>query len=176
MSGPRLRAALEGLADAVPDTPGRPRVGLDLVHIPRVRRLAEQHGPRWLADHFTTRERAELAVVRGGGYATMAGRLAAKEAFIKLLAPSGPLVLTGDVEVLRGPGGAPLVRPRGSALRQLRSSGVESWSVSITHEGEWAAAIAVGCGSLPDPASTSASADTPACPTPDRPSTPLEQP
>ncbi len=151
MTESSLRAVLDRLADLGPDTPARPRVGIDLVHIPRAERLAEQHGPRWLADHFTERERAELAAVRGGGAATLAGRLAAKEAFIKLLTPVGRLVLTRDVEVLRSPGGAPVVHPHRSALREVRAAGLDHWSLSITHEGEWAAAIAFGSGTVPSP-------------------------
>jgi holo-[acyl-carrier protein] synthase len=146
MTAEPLRSVLERLAGAGSGTSPRPHVGIDLVHIPRVRRLAEQHGQRWLADHFTERERVELAVVRSGRMTTIAGRLAAKEAFIKLLAPSDRLVPTRDVEVLRSRGGAPVVLPRGTALHQVRASGIDQWSLSITHEGEWAAAIAVGCG------------------------------
>ncbi|WP_162824108.1 holo-ACP synthase [Peterkaempfera bronchialis] len=147
--GQSLRAMLAGLVGADPGGPLEPLVGLDLVHVPRVRRLVEQHGPRWLADHFSERERAELSVVRGGRAATVAGRLAAKEAFIKLLAPTDRLVLTRDIEVLRAPGGTPVAHPRASALRELRRRGVGRWSLSITHEGDWAVAVAVGCRPAP---------------------------
>ena len=146
MTGEALRAVLDRLGDLGPGGPAAPRVGIDLVHIPRAQILVEQHGPRWLADHFTERERAELAAVRGNRAATLAGRLAAKEAFIKLLTPVDRLVLTRDIEVLRLPGGAPEVHPRGTALRELLDRRIDRWTLSITHEGEWAAAIAIGCG------------------------------
>lgn len=143
MNGQPLRTALERLIGPGAD-PGALRLGVDLVHVPRVEALARQHGERWLADHFTARERHQLAAVRGRPMATLAGRIAAKESFIKLLAPVRALVLTRDIEVLRGPGGAPGIHPRGTALRELRSAGVDRWTVSITHEGDWAVAVAAG--------------------------------
>lgn len=151
-----LTAAIDqllGPGGAEPHSRDGVRLGVDLVHVPRIAQLMERHGERWLADHFTERERDQLAVVRGTPTATVAGRIAAKESFIKVLAPAGQLVLTRDVEVLRGPGGAPLVHPRGSALRQLRAHGIDRWTVSITHEGEWALAVAAGCHPPPFPAS-----------------------
>ncbi|WP_405008929.1 holo-ACP synthase [Kitasatospora sp. NBC_01539] len=172
-----LHAMLDRLVGPGAVTPGAvgrgaravaPRVGVDLVHIPRVRALAERHGARWLADHFTEREQAELAVVRGGRAATLAGRIAAKEAFIKLLAPRSRLVLTRDIEVLRAPGGAPLARPAAGALAELRSSGIDHWSLSITHEGEWALAVAVGSRPVPAP--------DPLAPLPDPDTDPLPDP
>lgn len=154
-----LRAAigrLLGPGVAERSGPDGVRLGIDLVHVPRIAALMARHGERWLADHFTERERDQLAVVRGTPTATVAGRIAAKESFIKVLAPTGQLVLTRDIEVLRGPGGAPLVHPRGSALRQLRAHGIDRWTVSITHEGEWALAVAAGCHPTPSPAPLSA--------------------
>ncbi|GAA4875706.1 holo-ACP synthase [Kitasatospora terrestris] len=148
MNGHPLRAALDRLIGPGTEPAGL-RVGVDLVHIPRVEALAREHGERWLADHFTAREREQLAAVRGRPMATLAGRLAAKESFVKLLAPARALVLTRDIEVLRGPGGAPGIHPRGTALRELREAGVDRWTVSITHEGDWAIAVAAGLANGP---------------------------
>lgn len=162
MTGPDLRTALDRLLGT--DGEGgcgatgcgertRPgvRIGVDLASIPRIGRLARRHGERWLADHFTGREREQLALVQRGRTATMAGRIAAKEAFTKVLGPTDRLVLPRDIEVLRGPGGAPEIHPHGSALREIRARGIARWSVSITHEGAWAIAIAAGLPARPHP-------------------------
>lgn len=78
----RLTALLDELAAGAPVA-----VGVDLTHIPSVGERLARLGPRWLGDQFTERELRELDGVRNGSHATLAGRLAAKEAFIKLLTP-----------------------------------------------------------------------------------------
>lgn len=123
---------------------GSPRVGVDLVHVPAVAERVARHGHRWLQDQFTSRELDEISLVRAGGMATIAGRLAAKEAFIKLLAVGDVLVLMRDIQVLRTTSGAPVVQVSGGAARAVAAKALNDWSVSITHQGEWAAAVAYG--------------------------------
>ncbi|MGW4817138.1 holo-ACP synthase [Kitasatospora cineracea] len=137
-----LRAALHRmLGDAPARADPRVRVGVDLVHVPRAADLARRHGERWLADQFTPREREQLAAATGTPAATLAGRLAAKEAFLKLLTPERELIPLRDIEVLRAPGGAPTVHPRAAALHRLRAQRLTHWTLSITHEGDWAVAV-----------------------------------
>ncbi|WP_405902472.1 4'-phosphopantetheinyl transferase superfamily protein [Streptomyces sp. NBC_00656] len=141
-----LTALLAELAAGAPVA-----VGVDLTHIPSVGERLARLGPRWLGDQFTVRELRELDGVRNGGHATLAGRLAAKEAFIKLLTPQDDFVLHRDIEILRASGGAPVVHAHRSALAAAGRRALTSWSVSITHQGDWAAAVAVGAPALPAP-------------------------
>ncbi|GIJ35912.1 holo-ACP synthase [Micromonospora sediminimaris] len=126
-----------------------PEVGLDLVAVDRVRRAIDRHGDRWLADMFTGAELEQLRLVRGDLPERAAGRVAAKEAVVKALRPDD-LVAWHDIEVLRLPHGAPVVRLSGRAGRHAEYRGVRSVAVSITHQDGWAAAIAVAGSADPD--------------------------
>ncbi|GIJ24281.1 holo-ACP synthase [Micromonospora lutea] len=128
---------------------GTPDVGLDLVAVERVRRAIDHHGDRWLADMFTGPELEQLRLVRGDLPERAAGRVAAKEAIVKALRPDD-LVAWHDIEVLRLPHGAPVVRLSGRAGRHAEHRGVRSVAVSITHQDGWAAAIAVAGPAEPD--------------------------
>lgn len=75
----------------------------------------------------------------------VAGRVAAKEAVIKVLAPDD-VVPWRDIEVFNEPGGAPVVRLTGRAAEWAARRHLRRLEVSITHDAGWAAAVAVGIG------------------------------
>lgn len=120
------------------------RVGVDLVSVQRITEFFERRGADFLADHFTEAERHQLGAVSNGRLDTLAGRVAAKEALIKVLAPVNQIIAWREVEVLAEPGHAPTARFLGAAAELARARGLGSVDVSISHEGAWAVAVAAG--------------------------------
>jgi len=124
--------------------PGSLRVGLDLVHVPDVVAAIAAQGERYLERLFTEHERASctgepVVVARG-----LAARLAAKEATVKLLRPTGAQPEWRDIEVVRQSGGWVELRLTGLAAWLKEEGGLSDITVSLTHENETAAAVVVG--------------------------------
>ncbi|WP_042433052.1 holo-ACP synthase [Streptacidiphilus anmyonensis] len=128
----------------------RPRIGVDLVPLSRVRTLLEP-GVEPRLRRFLSAD--ELAVSRtpdgAPDLAGIAGRLAAKEAVFKLLGAVGRPVPWQGIEVLRGPGGRPGVRLSGAAAELARGAGLGPIDVSISHDGGFAVAVAATTSPLP---------------------------
>ena len=75
---------------------------------------------------------------------TMAGRWAAKEAVSKVLGLGVRGIGWRDIEIERMPTGQPAVRLHGRAAARAEQLGMERIAVSITHESDYAVAIAFG--------------------------------
>jgi holo-[acyl-carrier protein] synthase len=122
--------------------------GIDLVDVPRIERMLNEHGDRFRERCFTA---VELAAADASGRAAefLAGRFAVKEAALKALGTgwSGGIAWT-DVEVTPDNSGRPGVKVSGGAARIAESIGVARWWVSISHVGGHAVAsvIAEGVG------------------------------
>jgi holo-[acyl-carrier protein] synthase len=127
----------------------RPRIGVDLVPLSRVRELLDPGiGPvlrRFLSAEEVTASRTPDGAPDQAG---IAGRLAAKEAVFKLLGAVGRPVPWQGIEVLRGPGGRPGVRLSGGAAELARDAGLSPIDVSISHDGGFAIAVAAATTSL----------------------------
>lgn len=118
--------------------------GVDLVHIPRIAGLLEQHGPRFLARVFTTDE-ANYALSSPNPPEKLAARFAAKEAAFKALHTGWPLdVAWTDASVLRLPSGAPTLQLQGNLARIALDKGIIRWCLSLSHAGEYAFASVLG--------------------------------
>ena len=118
--------------------------GIDLVEIARIARMIDEHGGRFIDRCFTSVEQAyseASEAVRGERYAA---RFAAKEATLKAL---GTGLRDGiewtDVEVDRTAAGKPFLRLGGRAVEIATSSGIEAWSLSLTHAGGLAMASVI---------------------------------
>jgi holo-[acyl-carrier protein] synthase len=120
--------------------PGTSEVGIDIVKVDRIRRAIERHGRRFarrvLTDH-------EDAYVRDRPE-NFAGRWAAKEAVSKVLGLGVRGVGWREIEIIRLPTGAPMCRLHERALQRADQLGMERIAVSISHEREYAVAIAFG--------------------------------
>lgn len=119
-------------------------LGLDLVSLPRMERSLERFGEHLLERVLTPAERALLPAAPGAKAAYVAARFAAKEAAVKALGTGfaqgvGPR----DVEVVSLPSGRPELRLHGAAARRAREMGVVSAHLSLTHERDAAAAVAI---------------------------------
>ena len=118
--------------------------GVDIIYIPRVERAITMFGARFLERVYTPMERMycreripELAV-----------RFAAKEAVSKalgvgmrILAREG--IQWHEAEIIGDMRGKPLVRLHGKAALRAQELGLVEWSVSLTHEREYAVAFVV---------------------------------
>lgn len=123
------------------------RVGADLVSIPRVQRLVEAQGERFLARLFTVEERA-YCDAKNAPAQHLAARMAAKEAVMKLLR-AGPAdgVAWRDIEITHAGDGAPGITLHQRARELAAEAGIGGIHLSLSHEDEMALAFAVGEGS-----------------------------
>jgi holo-[acyl-carrier protein] synthase len=119
-------------------------VGVDAVDVERFR-TALRRRPR-LADRlFTVAERAE-ASRRRDPVPGLAARFAAKEAVMKSLAVGLGAFDFADVEIVRGPGGAPRLGVAGRAAELAAQRAVAGWHLSLTDTAAVAVAVAVAYG------------------------------
>lgn len=84
-----------------------PRIGIDLVEVPRIRAAYERHGERFLARVFTQAEADYALAARGERrFERLAVRFAAKEALVKAVGHALPY---RAIEVSHAADGAPRV-------------------------------------------------------------------
>jgi holo-[acyl-carrier protein] synthase len=119
---------------------GTAELGLDIVRVDRIAGALEKFGDRFARRVLTP---AEARYVRNRPE-TFAGRWAAKEAVSKVLGLGVRGIGWRDIEIERLPTGQPAVRLHGRAAARASQLGVERVAVSITHEREYALAIAFG--------------------------------
>jgi holo-[acyl-carrier protein] synthase len=119
---------------------GTTELGIDICHIERIRGALAKHGRRFPLRVLTP---TEDAYVRDRPE-TLAGRWAAKEAVSKVLGLGVRGVGWREIEIVRLPTGQPTVRLHDRALRRAEQLGMERIAVSISHEREYAVAIAFG--------------------------------
>lgn len=144
MSGrkpPFETAALEATVQAA--VGARVAVGIDLVDIDEVQQAIETMGDAYLDRLFTEHERASCTGSVRARAASFAARFAAKEAALKVLAPSGPRPEWRSIEVVRLPHGACELHLHASAAALADEAGLSGFSVSLTHEAGYAAAVVV---------------------------------
>jgi len=126
---------------AVPPVPeGTTDLGIDIIRIERIRRALERFGERFHRRVLTDREHAYVR----DRPENFAGRWAAKEAVSKVLGLGVRGVGWREIEIVRLPTGAPSVSLSGRALRRAEQLGMGRIAVSISHESEYAVAIAHG--------------------------------
>jgi holo-[acyl-carrier protein] synthase len=88
-------------------------------------------------------EEVSLSTVESGlDIAGIAGRLAAKEAVFKLLRVAGETVPWSSTEIIRAAGGWPEVRLSHRAAKLASENGIDDISISISHDEEYAVAVA----------------------------------
>lgn len=120
--------------------------GVDIVDIPRVQRMLQEHGRAMLTRVFTAEERRECEKdVRVAS--RLAARFAAKEAAMKALGTGLADGITWhDVSVANDDAGAPHLVVVGRAAELAAEQGVSSWMVSLSHTGEYAVASVIALG------------------------------
>jgi holo-[acyl-carrier protein] synthase len=134
-------AAVGGLAAAVADVPaGTTELGIDIIKVARIRDTLEKFGSRFSQRVLTP---SEQRYVRDRPE-TFAGRWAAKEAVSKVLGLGVRGIGWRDIEIERLPTGQPAVRLHGRAATRATQLGMGRIALSISHESDYAVAIAFG--------------------------------
>ena len=138
------------MADAGPDgaltlppglvPPGTTELGVDIIKVDRIRKSIERFGSRFSERVLTP---AERRYVRDRPE-TFAGRWAAKEAVSKVLGLGVRGIGWKDIEVVRLPTGQPSVQLHGRAAERAAQLGMGRIALSITHESDYAVAVAFG--------------------------------
>jgi holo-[acyl-carrier protein] synthase len=119
---------------------GTTELGIDIIKVARIRDTLARFGGRFSGRVLTP---AEQRYVRDRPE-TFAGRWAAKEAVSKVLGLGVRGIGWRDIEIERLPTGQPAVQLHGRAAQRAEQLGMERIAVSITHESDYAVAIAFG--------------------------------
>ncbi len=120
--------------------PETTELGIDIIRVSRIRESLARFGDRFVARVLTP---TEAAYVRNRAE-TMAGRWAAKEAVSKVLGLGVRGIGWRDIEIERLPTGQPAVKLHGRAQRRAEQLGMGRIALSISHESDFAVAIAYG--------------------------------
>jgi len=134
----RTEPVLEAGVSGVPV--GTTELGIDIIKVERIRASLARFGDRFSKRVLTINEQR---YVRGRAE-TFAGRWAAKEAVSKVLGLGVRGIGWRDIEIERMPTGQPAVRLHGRAEARAEQLGMDRIAVSITHESDYAVAIAFG--------------------------------
>jgi len=136
--GREAEVEVEGPPGLVPE--GTTELGIDIIRVDRIRKTLARFGSRFSRRVLTP---GEQRYVRDRPQ-TMAGRWAAKEAVSKVLGLGVRGIGWRDIEVERLPTGQPAVRLHGRAARRAEQLGMARIALSISHEADYAVAIAFG--------------------------------
>jgi phosphopantetheine--protein transferase-like protein len=115
-------------------------VGIDIIKVARIRDTLARFGGRFSRRVLTSNEQRYVR----DRPETFAGRWAAKEAVSKVLGLGVRGIGWRDIEVERLPTGQPAVRLHGRAAERAEQLGMGRIALSITHESDYAVAIAFG--------------------------------
>lgn len=128
-------------------------MGTDLVSVAEVRASIARFGERYLSRVFSARE---IETCSRGVDAPLrfAARFAAKESALKVLSAPDVGIDWRSIEVTSAHDGAPKLALSGEAARIAREKGFVAFSVSLTHERDYAAAVVVGTRRNQDVAGT----------------------
>jgi len=122
-------------------------IGVDIVEVHRVARVAERHGDRFLRRIYTP---LEMERVHGNRHQYLAARFAAKEAAFKALGTGwGGGVRWVEVEIDNLSSGQPVLFLHGTARARAEQLGADRLHITISHTEEYAMAQVVleGTGS-----------------------------
>lgn len=120
------------------------RVGTDLVQVASIRESVERFGARYVERVFTAGEIEYCERSPTERYRRFAARFAAKEAALKVLRPRGHWFDWRNIEVIRTPSGWCELRLHGAARLMALRHRISGFSVSLSHETEYAIAVVSG--------------------------------
>lgn len=121
--------------------------GVDVVDIPRIEAMLDEHGDRFVERCFTDGERAYAESGSRRRPERYAVRFACKEAVMKALGTGWRSGISWrDIEVVRAPSGQPHVALDGHCAELARDMKIQRWVVSLSHAGTSAVASVIACG------------------------------
>lgn len=120
------------------------RVGIDLASVPAVQTSVRAHGDRYLTRVYTEHELEECKTAAGLDTERLAARFAVKEATMKVLRPlDTDAIPWTTIGTRRGTSGAVEIELTGTAAEVAAEAGLGALAASLTHEGDFAAAVVV---------------------------------
>lgn len=118
-------------------------IGVDLVDIHRISEVRSRHGEQFLKRVFAPSE-SEYCMRQKHPDISLAARFAAKEATLKALGKGWTHGMRWtDFEVMREPGGRPVLKLHGAAAKLANELGVKRAHLSLTHTSGQAMAMVV---------------------------------
>ena len=118
-------------------------IGLDIIEIVRLSKVIEKYPDAFLK-YVYTEEEQKIAKSRRNSIQFLAGRWAAKEAFVKALGVGiGHHCHWLDIAILNDEKGRPTVRLKGRGLKTTEELSISRINVSISHEISMASAFVV---------------------------------
>jgi holo-[acyl-carrier protein] synthase len=118
-------------------------VGLDLVQISSIAASVERFGSRFLHRIFTDKELRYCMAEPGPSASRLAARFAAKEAVRKVLCLGDEAIGWRSIEVVRASSGWCDLVLHGKARALAQRAGCTGFSLSMTHESDYASAVVV---------------------------------
>ncbi len=115
------------------------KCGIDIINIERLAKINSAIRARFLKRVYTEKELAQAQNQND----SLSGLFAAKESVSKALGTGIGFVTWQDIEILHLPSGEPILHLHGNALLVAEQKGLSHWSISISHEKEFAIAMAV---------------------------------
>jgi holo-[acyl-carrier protein] synthase len=131
-------------ASAAGELPPGSAIGIDIAEVTAVAQSIAIFGQRYLDRVYTAEELAYCTAPGRDPAPHLAARFAAKEATFKALRQGDEPVDWRSVEVRRRPDGSCHIALYDGARALAARRGLSSFSVSMTHDGGYAAAIVVG--------------------------------
>lgn len=116
-------------------------IGIDVVHIERIRIIAEKWGQRFLQRVFTENEIA-YCFKKKNPYSSLAVRFAAKEALVKAIGNEIPVSFT-DIEVTHTGTGRPFLVFSERINIHFSEKNITSAHLSLSHDREYGVASVV---------------------------------
>ena len=118
-------------------------IGIDLVDVPRIADVRERHGETFLKRVFVEAEQ-QYCLRQKNPDISLAARFAAKEATLKALGKGWTHGMRWtDFEVMREPGGRPVLKLHGAAAKLANELGVKRAHLSLSHTTNQAMAMVV---------------------------------
>ncbi len=119
------------------------KVGSDICSVHRIMRVYDKYGVRFLDRILTEAEKSYVLSRSRRLTQTLAGRFAAKEAIAKALGTGWRGIYWHEVEILNAENGAPQAVLHGRAAKLLVQLDCHRVEISLSHEHEYALAVAV---------------------------------
>jgi holo-[acyl-carrier protein] synthase len=121
--------------------------GVDLVEIPRIQRMLQEHGDRFVERCFCPGERHYADAGGSRRAERYSARFACKEAVLKALGTGWRSGISWcDIEVIREASGRPGLFLSGRCLQIAVEMRIRHWHVSLSHTSNLAVASVIGVG------------------------------
>ncbi len=117
------------------------RTGIDIVKVDRIHNILEKNKAGFYKRIFTEKE---VEYIESKDCRTAAGLFAAKEAISKLVGTGIGVLSFKDIEIYHAVNGKPMVNLSGKLGDMIQIMEIDEVDLSISHEDEYAIAIAVG--------------------------------